>query len=487
MKKQFNKTLSLVLALLLALSCFVMLVGAEDAEPTVTQYGQAGGYLAIGDSIGRGCGSEGSYLDENGNPTGSNKPAGQYDMYNLRNVKGAYTTLIAEQVGCTMPDDITDQDATFWPLCYPGLTTAMVLDVMGVDDHFSDKDLNYPYYDDVLEYFGYDDSFDGVRDEHTVDYVKANKGGIGKCGSVKDLAEKADLITVEIGMCDVFYRTYRICSNGGMLSENAEFDLSSPQAIATLVETAGTQMLQGFTHWKSYYPLLINTLLEWNPNATIVMVGSFNLVNQLTISEKIPVPLGSLFSSFTDLMNKQYKEWEKEFGDRVLYADISNTEPKAAEENWALTGDFMENTFAGTHPTQAGYNYITRQILYVLDDEKVVTKDIIVDIGRFDKVDYVLVDGRYITNYSVENYKLIIPFNSTKAINLTIGIKGEDGKIAAQTYQLKYSSDEGYTATRLYGTNDAVGIAKKGGSKILDLLKKLFEKIKDWFNSLFKG
>ena len=479
MKKQLKKTLSLVLTLLLALSCFAVLAGA--AAPEVTQYGEAGGYLAIGDSIGRGCGADGSYLDENGNPTGSNKPAGQYDMYNLRNVQGAYTTLVAEAVGCKMPDDITDQDATFWPLCYPGLTTAMVLDVMGVDDGFSDYALNYPYYDDVLEYFGYDDSFDGVRPEHTVDCVKANKG-IGKCGSVKDLAEKADLITVEIGMCDVFYRTYRICSNGGMLSENAEFDLSSPEAIAKLVATAGTQMMEGYTHWKTYYPLLIDTLLAWNPDAKILMVGSFNLVNQLTISDKIPVPLGSLFTSFTDLMNKQYREWEDAYEGKVQFVDISNTEPKAAEENWALTGEFMDNTFAGTHPTQAGYNYITRQILDALDDEKVVTKDIIVDIGRFDKVDYVFVDGQKIVNYRIENYKLIIPYSSTKAINLTIGIIGEDGAMAVQTYQLKYSSDEGYTAVRMYGTNDL----KKSSKPILDLLKKLFNKIVEWFKGLFK-
>ena len=481
MKKTFKSTLALVLSLVLALSCFAMLAGAEDASE-IPQYGKAGGYLAIGDSIGRGCGAEGSYLDADGNPTGESKPGGQYDLYNLRNVKGAYTTLVAEAVGCKMPDDITEQDATFWPLCYPGLTTAMVLDVMGVDDNFSDKDLNYPYYDDVLQYFGYGDSFDGVRDEHTVDYVKANKGGIGKCGSIKDLAKKADLITVEIGMCDVFYRTYRICSKGGMLSENAEFDLSSPEAIAKLVATAGTQMLQGFTHWKTYYPVLINTLLEWNPDAKIVMVGSFNLVNQLTISDKIPVPLGSLFSSFTDLMNKQYREWEDEYDGKVKFVDIANTEPKAAEENWALMGEFMDNTFAGTHPTQAGYNYITRQILDALGGEKVVTKDIIVDIGRYDKVDYVFVDGQKINDYKVENYKLIIPFDSAKALNLTIGIKGEDGAIAAQTYQLKYSADEGYTAIRMYGTNDV----KKSAKPILDLIKNLFKKIIDWFKGLFK-
>ena len=477
MKKQLKTTLALALSVLLLLSCFVLPAGA-----VVPEYGKAGGYLAIGDSIGRGCGAGGSYLDGNGNPTNDPAPGGQYDLYELRNVKGAYPTLVADAIGCKMPDDITDQDATFWPLCYPGLTTAMVLDVMGVDDNFSDKELNYPYYDDLLEYFGYNDSFDGVRDEHSKDAVIAAKGQLGKCGSVKELAGKADLITVEIGMCDVFYRTYRICSNGGMLSDGAEFDLSSPEAIANLATTALSQMYQGLSHWERYYPLLIKTLREWNPDATIVMVGSFNVVKQLRVSDEIIVPLGNVFDVIPAKMNACYQKWDKEFGDKVIYADISNTEPMAAEKDWSLLGDFKDNTFAGTHPTQAGYNYITRQILDTLDQDKEVTNNIVVDLGRFDKVDYVFVDGRKVTDYTVEGYKLIIPYTGIGAVNLTIGIKGEDGTIAAQTYQLKYSSDTGYTASRIYGTSDV----KKTGRSFLDLLKSLFQKIKDFFQGLFK-
>lgn len=478
MKKQLKNTLAVALSVLFVLSCFVLPVSAAT-YPTITA---DGGYLAIGDSIGRGCGADGSYIYKDGSPTNSNKPGGQYDQYEFRNVKGAYTTLIAQKLNCKMPDEMTNQDANFWPLCYPGLTTAMVLDVMGVDDNFSDTALDYPYYDDVLEYFGYDGSFDGVRESHSKAAVIAEKQQLGKCGNVIELAKKADLITVEIGMCDVFYRTYRICAEGKMLSDNAQFDLSSKEAIASLVATASSQMYQGFAHWETYYPLLIQTLLDLNPDATIVMVGAFNLVNQLTISDKIPVPLGSLFSTFTEMMNNKFEEWEKKFGDRVLYADISNTEPKAAEEDWSLTGEFMSNTFAGTHPTQDGYNYITRQILDVLDSDKEVTTNIIVDIGRFDKVDYVFVDGKQIKDFTVKNFKLTIPYSGTGAKNLTIGIKAEDGTVAAQTYMLNYSAAKGYTAERIFGTSNVEKTAKP----FLDILKSFFQKIIDFFKGLFK-
>ena len=71
MKKQLRNTLAALLSLLLVLSCFV------PAYAAVPKYGEQDGYLAIGDSIGRGCGAEGSYLDKDGNPTGDPKPGGQ--------------------------------------------------------------------------------------------------------------------------------------------------------------------------------------------------------------------------------------------------------------------------------------------------------------------------------------------------------------------------------------------------------------------------
>ena len=144
----------------------------------------------------------------------------------------------------------------------------------------------------------------------------------------------------------------------------------------------------------------------------------------------------------------------------------------------------MENTFAGTHPSQAGYNYITRRILTVLDPAKKNTKDIVVDIGRFNKADYVFVDGQKIDKYDCDEMEntLVIPYNGTNAKNLTIGVKGADGAIAAQTYQLSYSADQGYTARRVYGSNDVT----KPARPFLEKLKAFFQQIIDFFKGLFK-
>ena len=479
MKKHFNRILSVSLALVLLFTCGAVSFAAT--KDNVTLYGQAGGYLAIGDSISRGCGAEGFYIGKNGEylPDGE----GQYGEYDMRNVQGCVPYQIAQAVGCNAPMDMTDQSATYWPFTYPGMTTAVTLDLLGVDDGFTDEKLNYAYYADMLEYFGWDGSFAGVREGDTIEAVTASRGAIGKCGNIMELIDRADLITVQLGMCDVFYRTYRIVSNGGMLADGMSFDLSSPEAIINLVKTAVSEMWNGYEYWKANYPLLIERLLELNPDADIVMVGSFNLVNELTITDDLLAPIGSAFSVITDSMNKQYKKWSKTYG--IPYVDISNTETQAAELDWSLLGDFKDNTFTGTHPTQNGYDYIVRQILAELPP-KSESKNIAVDIGKYDAVDYVFVNGIPISNYTLDDHLLTIPYAGPGALNLTVGVKNEDGTVTVQTYELVYKIGEGYTARRLAGTNDAAGAATKPARTLVKLIKDLFQKIVDFFKNLFK-
>ena len=463
-----KKLTACILAALFVFSCFSCTAGAATAE-TVKQYGEGGGFLAIGDSMFRGCGADGFYINND------EYEGGEYDMYFLRNVTGAVPTQIAQAVGCTSPDDMTDQSANFWPLCYPGMTVGMVLDLLGVDDNFTDTALDYQYYDEMLRYFGWEGSFDGTRQGEV--YVE---GECGKCGNINDLIGKSDLIVVELGMCDVFYRPYRIASNGGSLAGGASFDLGSAEGIATLVETAITEINFGVKYWEEYYPCLIKRIQELNPDATIVMVGSFNLVNELTLADETLVPLGSLLTGITEKMNVQYRKWAKEFG--VLYADVSNTEVQATENDWALLGEFIDNTFTATHPTQTGYNYMTRQILDVLP-EYTAKEGIKVDLGRFDRVDYVLVNGLPVTDYEMNGYVLSIPYPALIGTSLTIGVKNDDGTLSVRTYQLLYDSDRGYSAYRVYGRNDIF----ETFSRPFKLIVKLFTLIYDKIASLIKG
>ena len=62
MKTSMKKLLAVMLTALLLIPCAVPAFAAT--KETVRQYGKEGGYLAIGDSISRGCGSDGFYLDQ---------------------------------------------------------------------------------------------------------------------------------------------------------------------------------------------------------------------------------------------------------------------------------------------------------------------------------------------------------------------------------------------------------------------------------------
>ncbi len=466
MKKNFRRILSVLLAALFAFGCCSAAVSAATVQ-TVKQYGKEGGYLAIGDSISRGCGAEGFYIGRDGEylPNGE----GQYGEYDLRNVQGCFPYQIAQAVGCTAPMDMADQDATYWPFTFPGMTTAVTLDLLGVEDNFKDEKLRYAYYKDMLEFFGYEGSFDGVRDGDVYDPQTD-----GKCGNIIELIENADLITVQLGMCDIFYRAYRIISNGGMLKDGLKFDLSSTDAIKNLLETAISEMKFGYDYWKTHYTMILDKIIELNPDATIVMVGSFNVVNQLTITDDTLAPIGSIISAITESMNRMYRKWEKEYG--VLYADISSTETLAAEQDWSLLGDFKSNSFTGTHPSQKGYDYITRQILAVLPPEE-TNKNISVDLGRFDKVDYVLVNGIPVKNYTMDGFVLTIPYSGPLATSLTIGVKNDDGTIAVQTYRLTFHVGSGYTAHRLFGNNNIKKLILKPWNLFVKLIRLLANKI----------
>lgn len=458
MKHSFRKTVIWALAVMLAFSC-VGLTSFAATKDNVTQFGKEGGYLAIGDSIGKGCGSVGE--------------ANGYEDYNMRNPEGAYPTQVAEALGCLMPDDNKDQNATYWACCFPGLTTAITLDLFGIDDNFSDTAIDYPYYDEVLRYFGTPSSFEGTRG------YKYVEGECGLSGDILEIAKKVDVISVELGMCDVFYRAYRIASHGGFLADGISLDISDPAGLVDIVKTAIGLMNEGYDYWASHYTMLIEKLQELNPDAIIVMVGSFNLVDNLTITDETAFPLGKIINAYTDRMNKQYEEWAKQYN--VLYADIANCETLATENDWSLLGDFKEDSFHASHPSQIGHDYIARQILSVLPPVE-EHHNIHVDLVRYDKVDHVLINGIPVKNYTLNGYDLDIDYAGPGALNMVIAVVNDDVTIAFQTYDLDFSIRDGYTVHRVYGNNDAKEHASRPFNLIIKLFKLIIEKIKGLFS-----
>ena len=463
MKNGTKRLLSMVLCLVMLCSCMGIQAFAATEE-TVRQYGKDGGYLAIGDSVCRGCGTKG-FED------------GAYDDYAQRNVEGSFPYIVGKAVGCDMPYSMDDLGGSYWPLCYPGLTTSVVMDILGYDDGYSDVDLDYRYYDSVMKYFGYEGSSEGVG---------KNYGGVrytepAKTGSAPELVQRASLITVELGMCDVFYRALRIAENGGFLSDGIDLDFSDPAGLLQFVKNFLSEMYKGFDYWKTWYPKLIEYLKQQNPDATIVIVGAFNLAGGLTLTDDTMLKVGDAVAAITNSMNLLYRQWAKQYG--AIYVDISNTETLAAQNEWSLIGDYLNNSERASHPGPEGNAYIGSQILRALpaaDGSRESTTDIVVDLARFDNVSYVLVNGAFTKNFHMDGTVLTIPCKTHLATSLTVAIKGEDGKIAVQSYTLTYR-DGGYVAHRIFSSNDIGGIL----THITGLIKSVTRSIFSGFAKLF--
>ena len=116
-----------------------------------------------------------------------------------------------------------------------------------------------------------------------------------------------------------------------------------------------------------------------------------------------------------------------------------------------------------------------RQVLSVLP-EREVYKDLVLDIGTLETVDYVLINGIKTDNYTVEGRLLTIPAPVIPG-NLTIGMKNENGKITVRTYSVTYTPGEGYSAKRLYGNSDALGFFLRPFRLIASLFRLIIEKL----------
>lgn len=478
MKNSFKKSLAVFLCAIMVFSCFALMSSAATKD-TVYQYGKDpdGGYLAIGDSIGKGCGAEGSYIGKNGEQLTVENCGGQYNDNDCRYVKGSYAAQVADAVGCEAPADMNDKSGNFWPCTFGGMTTAVALDLYGIDDGYSDTTLNYEYYKWCLDYFGYEGSLTGARGET---FDPANDG---RTGNIIDVTKKASLITIELGMCDIFYRTYRVVTEGGLLGDGLDIDFTNLDTMKKILTSAVDLLNEGYDNWAKQYPLLLQGIKDLNPDATIVMIGSFNMVNQMTILDQTMFPLGSLFSTFTNKMNKQYEKWAKEYD--VLYVDISNTEALCTQEDWSLMGKFLDGncSFPGSHPSMAGYDYITRQILNVLptqEEQEAIDNgnNIVFDMVRFDEnsVKAVYVDGLPVKNYSIEGHILTIPRKTALGCTVMLKVVSENGTEGFQTYKLSRKNGI-LDVERVFGNNDT----KAWMTRPIELIKWLFDLIKGLF------
>lgn len=345
--KRSSKIIALLLAVLMTASLVVVPAFAEDDPYASLKEGI--GYVAIGDSFTRGYGAGDNWQDQ----IYENEYPGERD--NCRNVDGSYPNRVAEAFGLYAPDDIRDTDAKLWPLAHDAVSTAYMLDLLGIDDGFRDEEHLYDSsammrrYAADLVYFG-----------DPLSYKLDGTGAYGQTGeimSVREMIKNASLITIGVGQTDVIYKTQIFGLNTMDLSDTAKI----PEGVAHILELFN----QYFDYWKDAYPLLLDFIKETNPDAEVILVGTLNPIKNATATDDIAIPIGNLINFMMDSINGYTQACALKYG--YTYVDISDVETPAAATTMSIghilsISDPIEYALIA-HPTKKGYQQIAEKII----------------------------------------------------------------------------------------------------------------------------
>lgn len=328
MKRHVYKQLlciAMVLAMMLSLS-------AVFAETSVPHYDT---YLCLGDSIASGFG-----------PDADSRHCGE-------KVDHAYHTKVAEAVGAK----------DFIQLAYPAMRTHELRNIL--DESYEGDSSMYA----LMSYV----------DDHSMEEWRS---------MYKEAIQSADLITLDIGTNDFFsiplftmlfalraespldlsYITDQVDPEtptgqfvtkiAGLAAEGANL----PTAVSKYLTTLQT-CCQGFIqNWDA----ICKIIYDLNPDVTLVAVGRMNPFYTAKLTDADLIQVGHALDIISATMNT-YVKYQSAYKSRYIYVDVMGTECYQVP---ALSDDgFLANLTVNVHPTHAGHEYMTSQILKALEKD----------------------------------------------------------------------------------------------------------------------
>ncbi len=352
--KRLSIILAAFLAVVMTLSLCVPAFAAEAEDDPYAVLKEGTGYVAIGDSFTRGYGAgenwqEQIYLNDD------------YGNFDCRNVDGSYPNRIAEAFGLYTPDDIRDTSGKLWPLAHDAVSTAYMLDLLGIDDGFRDDEFTYQD-GSMLSRYATDLQYYGDPLSLTIDGSSAY-GKTGEIMSVREMLKNASLITLGVGQTDVIYKAQIFGLN--------KLDTSNASSIASGVANIVSLLYKYFDYWKEAYPLLLDFIKENNPDARVVLVGTMNPIKNATLSDDNAIPIGNAINIIMDLMNAYTRQCALEYG--YMFVDISDVETPSAATQMSIghilsISDPIEYALIA-HPTQKGYSQIAEKIISAVKND----------------------------------------------------------------------------------------------------------------------
>ena len=347
--KRSIKILALLLAVLMAVSALaVPSFASDDQEDPYAVLKEGIGYVAIGDSFTRGYGAgdrwhDQIYLNDD------------YGNFECRNVDGSYPNRVAEAFGLYAPDDIRDTSAKLWPLAHDAVSTAYMLDLLGIDDGFRDDEFTYQD-NPMLRRYAADLQYFGDPESYTIDGT-ARYGQTGEIMSVREMIKNASLITLGVGQTDVLYKAQILGLNTIDFNDTKKI----PAGIADLIK----RLYKYYDYWTGAYPLLLDYIKENNPDAKVVLVGTMNPLRNATLSDDIAIPIGHAINIIMDMINAFTKQCALKYG--YMYVDITDVETPSVATRMSLghifgIEDSIEYALVA-HPTQKGYAQIAERVI----------------------------------------------------------------------------------------------------------------------------
>ena len=252
-------------------------------------------YLLLGDSVAEGFG-----LDN-------------FDRSKrMSRVEGTYGAYVADAVHAK----------TYYPYAQDGFRSAEFR--MLLDPTYDGDDITKTEIPDVSG--GYAD----------VDKLKAERG------LYQDAVKKADLITLDVGFNALWLPIV----------------YATDQGLAVAVEYPKA-LLSWEKAFEENYGALVKRILELNPDVTLVLVGSYNPCKHWSLPPYTPIYVGQLLNVFFDQMNDYKKSLAEQYGGRVKFADVHETEVITDRNHIIMIG-------FDPHPTEDGHRYMANQILSVI-------------------------------------------------------------------------------------------------------------------------
>ena len=371
-----KKLISIFISIAIIASISCLSVFAHNVE------GKYKEYTVIGDSIAAGYG-----LDKRAN--------GDTDISHWERVEDSYYDIVTDEIGCDLNIHARDGFTT--------LTEMVLLD---------------PSFRDSMS----------AEDQYVVSSIFANHGEMtdeelaAKQLTAAQEVKDSDLVTVNLGSNDILtsslYRMAYLTSTAEdtapvisefkeMLSEYGSLG-STMSTIIGLGETLSAldiAMIKSFMSFVENYNVLMNTIHELNPGATVLALGLFNPIKGTKLGD-IEINNAVLSSTLVQMANmyiqylcpaRQYYEYVDVYDTEVYMLRLSTDE----DGNLISDPDY-EADGAVWHPTRTGHAQMAEDILNVLDEINVTTgsadpcsslKDIDKGAWYHDAVDYVLEKG----------------------------------------------------------------------------------------------